>query len=176
MHYENWYGYIYPKNIELMKTPKILTPDIANNASFALDESGDYAFTSGYGIVLDKNYQGSNRFILGLLNSRLLDFYLKNISTTMRGGYFRYFSQFLEKLPIRPIDFKNKVDVNMHDRMVELVTRILDLNKKLAANSTPADKEFCKRRIDATDAEIDALVYKLYDLTDEEIKLVEEKN
>ncbi len=64
----------------------------------------------------------------------------------------------------------------MHDRMVELVTRMLDLNKKLAANSTPADKEFCKRQIDATDAEIDALVYKLYDLTDEEIKLVEEKN
>ena len=49
-------------------------------------------------------------------------------------------------------------------------------NKKLAANSTPADKEFCKRQIDATDAEIDALVYKLYDLTDDEIKLVEEKN
>jgi hypothetical protein len=64
----------------------------------------------------------------------------------------------------------------MHDRMIELVTRMLDLNNKLAANSTPADKEFYNRQIDATDAEIDALVYKLYDLTADEIKLVEEKN
>jgi hypothetical protein len=64
----------------------------------------------------------------------------------------------------------------MYDRLVELVDRMLDLNKKLAAATTPTDKEFYKRQIDATDAEIDALVYKLYDLTDEEIKLVEEKN
>ena len=44
----DWYAYIYPKNIEMMQNPKILVPDIADRASFALDEGGDYAFTSGY--------------------------------------------------------------------------------------------------------------------------------
>ncbi len=52
-------------------------------ASFAWDEKGDYAFTSGYGIILKNNLQESIKYILGLLNSKVLDFYLKNISTTM---------------------------------------------------------------------------------------------
>ena len=41
-----WYGYVYPKNLEIMASPKILVPDTANRAAFALDENGDYAFTS----------------------------------------------------------------------------------------------------------------------------------
>jgi hypothetical protein len=57
--------------------------------------------------------------------------------------------------------------------MVSLVTRMLDLNKKAADASLPADKEMYKRQIDATDREIDGLVYELYGLTDEEIKIVE---
>ncbi|MHC5718246.1 MAG: Eco57I restriction-modification methylase domain-containing protein, partial [Nostoc sp.] len=92
----DWYAYIYPKNIELMKKSKILVPDIANRASFAWDEKGDYAFTSGYGILLKKNVQESIKYILALLNSKVLNFYLKNISTTIRGGFFRYFTQFIE--------------------------------------------------------------------------------
>ena len=43
----DWYAYIYPKNIEVMQTSKILVPDIADHASFALDETGEFAFTSG---------------------------------------------------------------------------------------------------------------------------------
>ncbi|MBI5696595.1 MAG: hypothetical protein HZC51_12840 [Nitrospirae bacterium] len=51
--------------------------------------------------------------------------------------------------------------------------RMLDLNKKLAGTSLPADKDMYNRQIAATDREIDALVYELYGLTEEEIKLVE---
>lgn len=40
----NWYAYIYPKNLEVMRSKKILVPDIADRVSFALDENGDYAF------------------------------------------------------------------------------------------------------------------------------------
>jgi len=50
----NWYAYIYPKNIDVMHNPKILVPDIADRASFALDDGGDFAFTSGYGITLSR--------------------------------------------------------------------------------------------------------------------------
>lgn len=57
--------------------------------------------------------------------------------------------------------------------MVELVDRMLDLNKKLAKAKTNHDKTILKRRIDATDDQIDRLVYELYDLTEEEIAIVE---
>ncbi len=170
----SWYAYIYPKNIEVMRTPKILIPDIAGHASFALDESGEYAFTSGYGITLKSQVAESPEYILGLLNSRVLDFYLKSISTTLRGGFFRYFTQFVERLPVCPINFSNPVDRARHDHLVELVQRMLDLHKQLATARIPDDKQRLQRQLAATDQQIDALVYELYELTAGEIQLVEE--
>ncbi len=58
--------------------------------------------------------------------------------------------------------------------MVALVERMLDLHKRLAAVKTPHDKTLLQRQIAATDREIDRLVYELYDLTAEEIAIVEE--
>ena len=169
----SWYAFIYPKNIEVMRRPKILVPDIANRASFALDERGEYAFTSGYGITLEDSVKESPKYILSLLNSRALDFYLKNVSTTMRGGFFRYFTQFVEQLPIRTIDFHNADEKAMHDRMVQLVERMLDLHKKNHQAKSDSEKELFEHQIKATDKEIDDVVYKLYGLTDEEKHIVE---
>ncbi len=53
---------------------------------------------------------------------------------------------------------------------------MLALHKKLTAASIPADKELYGRQIEATDRQIDGLVYKLYELSDEEIKIVEGAN
>jgi hypothetical protein len=92
----------------------------------------------------------------------------------MRGGFFRYFTQFIEQLPIRMIDFSNPADKTHHARMVELVETMLKLHKELAAAKTSHEKTAIQRQIDATDRQIDQLVYKLYGLTKEEIKIVEE--
>ena len=48
------------------------------------------------------------------------------------------------------------------------------LHQRLAAAKTPTDKTAIQRQIDATDRRIDQLVYELYDLTDDEIRIVEE--
>jgi SAM-dependent methyltransferase len=173
MRGSNWYAYIYPKNLDVMKAPKILVPDIADRASFALDEKGEYAFTSGYGITLKPTTKESAKYMLGLLNSAVLDFYLKRVSTTMRGGFFRYFTQFIEQLPIRPINFNDTADKAAHDRMVKLVDSMLALHKQLASAKSEAQRGTIQRQIDATDAEIDRLVYALYGLTKDEIAIVE---
>jgi len=171
----NWYGYVYPKNIELMSLPKLLVPDIADRAAFAYDVTGRYAFTSGYGVIFKNTIQENPAYFLGLLNSKVLDFFLKQISTTMRGGFFRYFTQYIEQLPIRTIDFSDRADKARHDRMVEMVEQMLALNKQLAITNTAHEKTALQRQIDATDHQIDQLVYELYGLTDEEIKIVENK-
>jgi len=172
----NWYAYIYPKNIDVMVARKLLVPDIAARASFALDEDGQYAFTSGYGITMANRVRESDMYVLGLLNSTVLDHLWRAGSTTMRGGFFRYFTQYMEALPIRTIDFADPTDVARHDRMVALVERMLALHRELAAAEAgaPARVTLLQRQIAATDAEIDALVYELYGLTDEEIRIVEE--
>ena len=57
--------------------------------------------------------------------------------------------------------------------MVALVTQMLNLNKKLQDAKLEQEKTLLSRQIEATDAAIDKLVYELYGLTEEEIKIVE---
>jgi type I restriction-modification system DNA methylase subunit len=172
---QNWYGFIYPKNIELMSTAKILVPDIADRAQFSIDENGEFAYTSGYGITLKDQIQISIKYVLGIVNSRLLNYFIRQISTPLQNGFFRYFSQYIEQLPIRPIDFTNPADLTRHDQMVGLVERMLALHKELAAAKTPNDHKLLQRQIELTDRQIDALVYELYELTAEEIAVVESR-
>jgi hypothetical protein len=77
--------------------------------------------------------------------------------------------------PIRSIAFSDKNDKAKHDKMVSLVERMLELHKKLNAAKVPDEKTKLQRQIDATDSQIDKLVYDLYDLTADEIKIVEGK-
>ncbi|MBI3165984.1 MAG: hypothetical protein HYZ24_14970 [Chloroflexi bacterium] len=170
-----WYAYVYPKNIDLMKQSKILIPDIADRAQFAFDENGDYAFTSGYGITLKNNTGLSHKYVLGLLNSKLLEYYLKRVSTPMRGGFFRFFTQFMERIPIRAIDFTNPAEKSQHEKMVSLVTQMLELHKSKAGAKTQSETAVYERQIRAVDGQIDSLVYELYELTSDEIKIVEGK-
>ena len=58
--------------------------------------------------------------------------------------------------------------------MVELVERMLDLHKQLAETRMPQAQTLLKRQIEATDRQIDRLVYELYELTEEEISIIEE--
>jgi hypothetical protein len=57
--------------------------------------------------------------------------------------------------------------------MVALVDQMLNLNKKLNNAKLPQEKNLLQRQIETTDKQIDQLVYELYDLTEEEIKIVE---
>jgi hypothetical protein len=59
------------------------------------------------------------------------------------------------------------------DAIVSLVEQMLSLHKQLAEARNPQDKTFLQTRIDATDRQIDRLVYALYNLTPEEINIVE---
>jgi hypothetical protein len=80
----------------------------------------------------------------------------------------------LDKLPIRTIDFNNPDDKSKHNKMVKFVDRMLDLHKKLSAAKIPDEKTRIQREISATDNQIDNLVYDLYNLTPEEIRIIEE--
>ena len=76
-------------------------------------------------------------------------------------------------MPISLVNFSDFADKARHDRMVALVEQMLSLHKKLAAANTDHEKTNLQRQIDAADGQIDRLVYELYELTDEEIRIVE---
>jgi uncharacterized protein YaaR (DUF327 family) len=175
MRGERWYGYVYPKALDVMPLSKIFTPDIAAHSSFSLDETGEVFFTGGvaggYGILILPEY--TREYILGLLNSKLLEWVIRHSATQMRGGYYSYESRFIRHLSIRAIDFSDPDDKARHDRIVEFVDQMLNLNKQLAGAKAPQTKTVLQRQIETTDRQIDRLVYELYELTEEEIKIVE---
>jgi len=176
MRGSQWYSYGRNQALDVVAFPKIFTPDIATCSSFSLDGTGEIFFTGGvaggYGILVLPEY--SREYILGLLNSKLLDWFIKHTTTQMRGGFFSYESRFIRNLPIRIIDFSDPTNTARHDRMVELVETMLKLHKDLRGDKTNHEKSLIQRQIDATDKQIDQLVYKLYSLTDKEIQIVEE--
>ncbi|GAB6285234.1 MAG: hypothetical protein STSR0009_14350 [Methanoregula sp.] len=76
-------------------------------------------------------------------------------------------------MPIRTINYSDPLDKGRHDRMVSLVTQMHDLNKKVQDARLEQEKTQLSRQIEATDAAIDKLMYELYGLTEEEIRIVE---
>ncbi len=157
---------------EIFESPKIIFPDIAKGPRFYLDKSGTYLANTAYALGTDDMY------LLGILNSKLCWFAISNISIPfgVRAGQFRYrmIYQYMEKVPIRVINFKDTADRTRHDRMVKLVEQMLALHRQLSAAKTSHEQTLLQRQIDATDRQIDRLVYELYDLTEEEIRIVEE--
>ena len=87
-------------------------------------------------------------------------------SQSMGAGMGLTFPVFNPDSPLIQLPFR-------HDRMVVLVEKMLDLNRRLAAAKAPHEREVLAGMIDATDREIDRVVYELYGLTEEEIAVVE---
>ena len=158
-----------------MTLPKLFTPDIAKGSSFSWDKTGEIFFTGGvaggYGILVSSGY--SWEYILGLLNSKVLEYYVKKSAAIMRGGYYSFESRFISKLPIHVIDFSQDDEKNKHDLIVNLVERVISLNPQLNQAQTPPVQKRIQQQIKATDRQINQLVYELYGLTDEEIAIVE---
>jgi hypothetical protein len=156
---------------EHLDAPKIIFPDICKGPRFCIDRTGIYLANTAYCLGTDDLY------LLGVLNSRLFWFAISNISIPfgIRAGQYRYrlIYQYMERVPIHVVDSSSVADKARHDQMVELVEAMLQLHKSLAAAKTPNEKEALGRQITATDAQIDQLVYELYALTDDEIRIVE---
>lgn len=171
----SWYGLSFSSSLKMFSARKLVTSTLARLNAFSIDEEA-FIFPQGAGggcgIVMREDQPVE--YVLGVLNSKLLTFYFQRISSHFQGGYFAYEPRYLERIPIRTIDFSNPQDMEHHDRMVELVDQMLELHKQLAEAKVPQSKNRLQQRIEWTDQQIDNLVYELYGLTDEEIEVVEE--
>jgi hypothetical protein len=121
---------------------KILYPDIAPKPSFQLAQGETYCGNTCYFIP------GGDTYLLAVLNSTAFQFYYATVSSIMRGGYFRFFTQYVEAAPIP------SAAPDVVDSIERLVNSIQDGNEQV-------------------EREIDTLVYRLYGLTEEEIAMVE---
>lgn len=159
MEYESWYAMWCPRKLEKFTADKIITQVLSATANYTIDRTHKTLFVGGgnaggYGII-PKN--PSNLFyLLGVLNSRLMDFYLRKHSTQFRGGFYSYARRFIQNCPIPEPSAKTKVEIE------KLVNEILNENK--SGNKVVLEK---------LERELDRAIYGLFGLNEIEISDVE---
>jgi len=128
--------------------PKIVYPDIAKRPEFAYDTTGAYGGNTMYILPTGELY------LLGILNSAAVEFFYTQISSTIRGDYLRFIATYMEQVPIPDATPAQRAAIEA------LVHKLLD-----AGGQGPQVAEW--------ERELNALVYEVYGLTEEEIGVVE---
>ncbi|MBW7952858.1 MAG: endonuclease, partial [Chitinophagaceae bacterium] len=113
----------------------------------------------------------NHKFILGILNSKLTDFYYQQINPERGEALAEVKKNHIEQLPI-PKDISDK----QQTEIIKLVEQLLQFNKELQAVTLADKKDQLQNRISFTEDKLNQIIYKLYELTDEEINLVEATN
>lgn len=161
----SFYCYGRPQNHETLALKKILVPAIVNKAKAAWDSVGLYVIDSVYFVKREKQSDISDEYILALLNSNLLTYFLMKTSSNLRGGYFSMKPGYVDRFPLKA-DFSTKEEKEIYEQIIQLVTRI-------NAISPNRKSEMVKREILVLKERIDEMIYRLYGLTDEEKLIVD---
>ncbi len=143
--------------------PKIMLPDIALRMQATYDIGKYYLVNTAYIIPVD------DKFLLAILNSSLTQFYYLKISSAIRGGYLRFIRQYLEQIPV-------VFDKTKAREIIQLVDKVIQMNGDWKSDESPNRLEQHKSKLIYIYRKIDQLVYELYGLTEEEIKIVEAQN
>lgn len=175
----NWVKYgiwlAEPRNPGKYEGEKILIRKIVGRTLIAhyISETS-YCNTLLFVLKKKEELELSYQYLLGILNSQLIGWYFrKKFQISSEDTFPQIMIRDILQLPIHAIDFAKPDEKKVHDDLVKLVEKMLDLQKQLQKASFDSEKEPIERQIESTDRKIDEMVYKLYELTEEEIAIVE---
>lgn len=153
---------------------KILFRRVGDRIIAALDTEQHYALNTLV-VVTPKSEKVNLRFILALMNSRLLSGYYRLFLKSTKKVFSEIQARQVEELSVRQIGFNNPEEKKMHDELVALADRMMELNKRLALiGDAPSDeRDVLSQKIQSIYTEIDQRVYDLYELTEEEKQIIE---
>lgn len=152
---DEWWCFSRPQNMTEFVAVKVMTPDICARPEMTLDAAGDlYHTTTLYSFVFKPEAKGSARYFLGLLNSKVVWYFIRTTGTPLRGDYYRFKTEYLRPLPIPDAGPAHQGQVEI------LVDYVLALRREAADLEEPppamaAMTAWFERLIDA-------LVYELY--------------
>ena len=160
-----WYQLHWARNEEFFKGEKIASlRKCVDRPRFIYTEEDFYC---GLSINIIKPANIDLKYLTGILNSKLIAFWLKN-KGKMQGSNYQ-----VDKEPLLNIPIVNTKDEKVKSKLVKLVDNIIAINNKLVGENNPNTKEILERQVRALDGEIDRLVYGLYGLSDNEIRIIE---
>ncbi|MFH1161796.1 MAG: N-6 DNA methylase [Candidatus Jorgensenbacteria bacterium] len=151
--------------------PKILLREIAERIECCFDDEKYFTLNKVYSV---QSSEYDLMYLIALLNSKLLTFYFRNRfeGAHVQGGFLQFKKMYTSQIPIYQIDKQNKEEKLKYDELVKFSRQMVTLNEELQKLDPILDKEEYlekKDEIEKTDRKIDEAVYKLYNLTPEEI-------
>ena len=153
---QNWFGLLWSRDENLFLNHAIVVPYRSEDVSFSLSQGNFYSGTDTYFIV-NPNSKMSLKIVLGILNSCLSTKWFKTAGKN-KGNILEMTGDNIENIPIPILDTPSKQ--LLATQIEALVEEILTAKQQPNLDTTELE------------AQIDALVYELYDLTEEEIAIV----
>ncbi|MBN1618852.1 class I SAM-dependent DNA methyltransferase [Candidatus Dojkabacteria bacterium] len=144
-----WYEYQQINKTLNYNVEYIVYPNVSLGNNFSLSR-GNIIDMTAFIIKSD------NRYLLAILNSKLVSYLMNIWCISRRGGYLEYKVQYMERIPIKNISSREQ------EPFIELVNRIYS-----------SKNEYNNSNIQKLEKEIDNLVYELYGLTPDEIRIIE---
>jgi len=164
-----------PRDESIFLAPKKLVMQrIGGVLVTAYDIDQYYTFNSVNNLLPKEDSEYDLKFILGILNSKLMRFYYSTRFTNRSTLTVNISKTFLDQLPLPVLVMNDANDQGRHNDLVALVDRIISIADKVYVSRIPEDKALYQRQFEATDAEINRLTYELYGLTEDEITIVEQ--
>ena len=146
---------------------KIVIRQIGQYPIATIDKNRYYCLNTIYNVSsLDEKYDYN--YILSIINSNLIKYFWKSKFFDSKILFPKIKKAYLDKIPIPEISLQDQ------QPLIELVDKMIGLKKDHANCKTPQDIKLLESQIQVTDKQINELVYELYELSDEEIAIVEE--
>ena len=172
-----WYGYVYKKNITKFSGEKIFCPSLCNGSRFALGEHDIFSTCSGQGgggafaIKIKENSIYDYYSLLGVLNSCIVSYFIKNKGTPQSGGYQGVNKEFLENILIPNISIDDNDKIQKLHKIGEYAKNITDIYK-IEHNQVNGDNKIAYAFADELSDNIDELVVQLYELDNNDLHMI----
>lgn len=148
---------------DIFNLPKILWGNLCIKSPFTFDDGSNYINAPACFIPTN------DLCLLGIINSSLIWFLLKNIACGRSGDFIEAKPIYINQLPIHQIQAK---ETHIRDKIINSVKVVLEIKKKLYILHASTKQEMLEREIQITYEKIDDLVYELYGISESERKLI----
>ena len=172
----NWYRFGRSQNLGIQARSKLCVPRLVDVLHAAYDDRGSHFLDNVDvgGVTLKPTHTTCDlRYLLALLNSKLLAWLFPHISAPFRGNWMSANRQFLSQLPIYVTDDSLALDKTRSARLLKLADQLLGLHKPASLRTLQEQASF-SRQVSTLTIQIDQIVYELYGLNEEEIQIVED--
>lgn len=160
-----------PRSPEFFQGYRIYSRKILGERLLVTLEANDSVADQQVYITLPKTTIPSASYLAGVLGSKFISFFIRSFYNEVNDSFPQIKVGQLKSLPIPSVEAVSSKAI--HDNIASLVEQMLSLHRQLTEARTNHEQTLLQRQIEANDRQIDALVYELYGLTEEEIKIVE---